>query len=116
MTTYDDNPLCLVTESPVHGHGLFARQDISAGTWIGHYDGEETQENGMHVLWLGTGEDVEDQWVGYDGINELRFLNHAMAPNGEMDELDLYASCDIRAGEEITIDYGEEFAADTTLT
>ncbi len=112
MSDFDNNPLCLVAGSPVHGRGLFARQDIPAGTWIGHYDSEETQENGMHVLWLEAGDDAEDEWIGYDGNNELRFLNHAKRPNGEMDELDLYANRDIHAGEEITIDYGEEFAAD----
>lgn len=112
MSDFDTNPLCRVADSPVHGRGLFARHDISAGTWIGHYDGQETQENGMHVLWMEAGNGAENQWIGYDGNNELRFLNHAKQPNGEMDELDLYASHDIRAGEEITIDYGEEFAAD----
>jgi len=110
--TYDNNPLCLVADSPVHGCGLFARHDIPAGTWIGYYDGPETQQNGMHVLWLEAGEDADDEWIGFNGSNELRFLNHAKQPNGEMDELNLYANCDIRAGEEITIDYGEEFEAD----
>jgi SET domain-containing protein len=110
MPAYDSNPLCLVADSPVHGRGLFARHDIPAGTWIGHYDGQQTQQNGMHVLWMETGAG-EDEWVGYDGNNELRFLNHALQPNGEMDGLDLYARRDILAGEEITIDYGEEFAA-----
>ena len=66
----------------------------------------------MHVLWLESGEGAVEQWVGYNGNNELRFLNHAKLPNGEMDELDLYANCEIHAGEEITIDYGEEFKAD----
>jgi len=112
MPDYDNNPLCLVAESPVHGHGLFARHDIAAGSWIGYYDGPETQENGMHVLWLEAAQGSEEEWTGYNGINELRFLNHAKQPNGEMDELDLYAIYDIHAGEEITIDYGEEFEAD----
>ena len=115
MPAYDNNSLCLVADSPVHGRGLFARHDIPADTWIGHYDGPQTRENGMHVLWVEAGATVDDceEWIGYDGNNELRFLNHAREPNGEMDGLDLYAIRDIRSGEEITIDYGEEFDAAT---
>ena len=109
MPDYDSNKLCFVAESSVHGRGLFARCHIPASAWIGHYDGRQTQENGMHVLWVDEGEDTHESWVGYDGINELRYLNHAKSPNAEMDGLDLYASRDIDEGEEITIDYGEEF-------
>lgn len=113
MTDYDTNKLCFVTGSAVHGRGLFARHDIPADTWIGHYDGPRTRENGTHVLWVDAGVDGDagEEWIGYDGNNELRFLNHAAQPNGEMDGLDLYAIHDIRSGEEITIDYGEEFEA-----
>jgi len=106
---YDNNPLCFVNGSAIHGRGLFARDDIPAGSWIGHYESVETQENGMHVLWVEGNE--EGDWIGYDGTNELRFLNHESQPNGEMDGLDLYALRDIRANEEITFDYGEEFSA-----
>ena len=115
MPAYENNRLCFVADSPVHGRGLFARHDIPADTWIGHYDGPQARENGMHVLWVEAGADGEtgEQWIGYDGNNELRFLNHAKQPNGEMDGLDLYAIRDIRSGEEITIDYGEEFEAAT---
>ena len=115
MPAYDNNSLCFVADSPVHGRGLFARHDIPADTWIGHYDGPQTQENGMHVLWVEAGADGNDceEWIGYDGNNELRFLNHAREPNGEMDGLDLYSIRDIRSSEEITIDYGEEFDAAT---
>ncbi len=112
MSDYHSNDLCFVADSTVHGRGLFARNKISANTWIGHYDGPQTSENGMHVLWVDEGEDgdnAEERWVGYDGDNELRFMNHAKNPNAEMDGLDLYACRDINAGEEITIDYGEEF-------
>lgn len=115
MFDYDSNELCFVAESPVHGRGLFARHDIPANTRIGHYDGPQTPENGMYVLWVEEGadgdnaEDDDNTWIGYEGENELRFLNHAKRPNAEMDGLDLYACRDIIAGEEITIDYGEEF-------
>lgn len=113
MPDYDTNPLCFVAGSTVHGRGLFARDDIPAGTWIGHYDGPQTLENGMHVLWVESGQhdDGQEEWLGYDGNNELRFLNHSTQPNGEMDGLDLYAISEIGMGEEITIDYGEEFEA-----
>ena len=111
MPEYDKNPLCFVADSGIHGRGLFARKRITAGTWIGHYESVETQQNGMHVLWVES--DKEDDWVGYDGFNELRFLNHDSQPNGEMDGLDLYAIRDIGINEEITFDYGEEFSSDT---
>lgn len=112
MPDYDTNCLCYVADSPVHGRGLFARHDILKDTWIGHYDGAQTMENGMHVLWVEAGDDdTGEEWIGYDGDNELRFLNHSTNPNGEMDGLDLYAIRDIRAGEELTFDYGEEFEA-----
>ena len=110
MAQYDNNALCYVAESEVHGRGLFARKVIPAGTWIGHYESVETQENGMHVLWVEG--DEPDTWSGFDGINELRYLNHSSDPNGEMDGLDLYAIRDIPKDQEITFDYGEEFASD----
>ena len=108
-SNYDSNPLCYVADSPVHGRGLFARYNIPAGTRIGHYDGPETQQNGMHVLWVEAQEGSDDEWIGYNGNNELRFLNHARPPNGEMDGLELFAGRSIHADEEITIDYGEDF-------
>lgn len=115
MSRYADNPLCFVADSGIHGRGLFASVDIPSGTQIGHYDGPKTLDNGTHVLWVeaepDTDEETVDGWIGYDGTNELRFLNHSRRPNGEMDGQELYACRDIRAGEEITIDYGEEFDA-----
>jgi SET domain-containing protein len=113
MPQYDENPLCFVADSEVHGRGLFAMEDIPKGSWIGCYEGLLTEENGMHVLWVDNG---DDQWLGYDGNNELRFLNHALLPNGEMDGQDLYATRNIELNQEITIDYGEEFSADIELT
>ncbi len=99
-----------VADSPIHGRGLFAAVRIGSGSHIGRYEGRRTDENGTYVLWVEG--DGEDEWIGYDGTNELRFLNHSRPPNGEMDGQELYAARDIEAGEEITIDYGEWFEED----
>lgn len=100
---FDNNPLVRVANSAIHGRGLFALKDIPAETFIGNYAGKITQKNGMHVLW--TWEEGSDQWVGVDGDNEMRFLNHSNQPNTEFYDTDLYAIRDILAGEEITFDY-----------
>ena len=109
MPRWEPVPTTYAAESPIHGTGLFARRPISAGTFIGVYEGEATGENGMHVLWV---ENTPDHWVGYDGTNDLRFLNHSKTPNAELDGQDLYALRDIDKDEEITIDYGEWFEED----
>lgn len=103
-----------VAESGIHGRGLFAKRALRAGEYIGRYEGESTDEDGMHVLWLW--DEQSEQWTGVDGQNALRFLNHSDTPNadwGHPDEdpsehggsLDLYALSDIAADEEITFDY-----------
>jgi SET domain-containing protein len=99
-----EKPLVYVARSPIHGRGLFAATGLPAGGIIGNYEGSVVKEDGVYVLW------VEDrpggEWIGYDGSNELRFMNHADRPNAEMDGLICYALEDISTGDEITIDYG----------
>jgi len=94
-------------ESGIHGTGLFARGKIKKGEYMGEYDGPEVTENGSHVLWIE--EDcAEELWIGRDGKNLLRYLNHSVKPHAEFIGFELYALCDIPADAEITIDYGEE--------
>lgn len=99
-----------VTQSGIHGHGLFAGTCIPEGAYIGFYEGEETTENGDHVLWVE--QESVDDWLGYDGTNRLRFLNHSQTPNCEMDGQELFAARHIEQHEELTIDYGEGFDDD----
>lgn len=103
---YKQNPKVIIKDSPIHGRGVFARVDIPAFTLIGRYQGEFTDEDGMHVLWLY--DEDRAQWVGIDGENEMRFLNHSDDPNAEWSDIDLYATRWIAQGEEITFDYGWE--------
>jgi len=98
-----------VDRSRIHGDGLFARITIDAGEWIGTYDGPETDQNDTYVLWV---EDEQGRWVGRDGKNLLRYINHSDAPCAEFADYDLYATRCIEPHEEITIDYGDEFFPD----
>ena len=97
--------LFYVEESEIHGKGLFAICEITKGTYLGEYLGPETTDNGMHVLWT---EDEEGEWIGRDGINALRYLNHNTKPCAEFDDYELFAVETIKPDQEITIDYGEE--------
>ena len=90
-----------VAESPIHGKGLFAREPIEPGEYIGTYLGPAAKRNGSHVLWV----DAGDEWIGRRGFNRLRYLNHDARPNAEFDGFDLYAVRWIRPDDEITIDY-----------
>ena len=97
--------LYYVDDSGIHGKGLYARVAIKKGEYMGTYDGPEGVENGSHVLWV---EEDDGKWIGRNGQNILRYLNHHQTPHAEFRGFDLYAIKHIREGEELTIDYGEQ--------
>lgn len=92
-------------ESGIHGNGLFARNTIRKGDYMGEYDGPIVSENDSHVLWV---EKYDDVWVGRNGQNLLRYINHSNKPHAEFVGFKLFAMQDILPNEEVTIDYGEE--------
>ena len=100
---YQQNPNVYVAGSSIHGRGLFAKQQIQAEKFIGTYAGNKTSTNDMHVLWIW--DESAEKWVGIDGDNEMRFLNHSSQPNAEFYETDLYALRAISEDEEVTFDY-----------
>ena len=109
MNTSELTELFYVEDSGIHGKGLFTRIAVARGRHLGTYLGPETtdMENaGPHVLWV---EDEDGKWIGRDGQNVLRYLNHHDEPSAEFDGFELYALKDIPPGAEITIHYGEEF-------
>lgn len=99
--------LVLVAPSTVHGTGLFAAAAIEEGARVGTYDGDPTDQDGTHVLWVETD---DGGWDGIDGTGPLRFLNHSRTPNVEFDGPELHALRDIEPGEELFFDYGDEWA------
>jgi SET domain-containing protein len=85
-----------IKKSPIHGLGLFAAKDIPAGTELGI----------THVA---------DRKKGRFPNDSIRtplggFINHSKQPNTDFVEEDdafrLKVSRDIRAGEELTTEYG----------
>ena len=101
------------------GKGLFAAEDIPSGTYIVEYTGahiptsyaDEQSEN--RYLF-----ELDEHWTidGSGEENEARYANHSCDPNAESVIEDgrvyLVATRDIRSGEEITFDYGEEYVDD----
>lgn len=96
-----------VRPSKIHGRGVFTTVAILEGAHIGTYEGVKTHINGTHVLWV----QEEGEWVGIEGTNDFKYLNHSSDPNCVLySSLDVYAKRDIKADEELTFNYGAEWS------
>lgn len=116
-----------VRNSPIHGRGVYAAQDIDEGQRIVEYVGELIdKEEGERRAWAQseqaekTGEaavyifNLNEKW-DLDGnldLNPARLINHSCEPNceafTEKRRIFIYALRDITAGEELSFDYGFE--------
>jgi uncharacterized protein len=104
-----------IRTSPIDGRGAFAVADIPAGTLIIEYTGERIdkneslrrcEQNNPFIFYLNETLDLD----GSADSNLAKWLNHSCAPNCEAalieDHLWIVAQTTIRAGEELTFDYG----------
>ena len=100
---------------PGKGIGLFAKQRIAEGDFVLEYTGrhmptKEADELDTKYLF-----EIDKHWTidGSPRSNTARYINHSCAPNCEADiqegKILIFAVRDIEAGEEVTIDYGEEY-------
>lgn len=100
------------------GLGLFAKEDILKNQLILEYTGErisqeEADQRGGKYLFSVTEEVVID---GSDRNNIGRYVNHSCKPNSEAehevteDKIYFRAKKKILTGEEITINYGPDYA------
>jgi hypothetical protein len=91
--------LTYVSDSKLHGKGLFARKRISKGSVIGKIEGKLCKRDGSHVLWL-------NQTQGFKVSCNLKYINHADVPNAcYYDDLSVVALREIKRNEEITHNY-----------
>jgi hypothetical protein len=101
--------------SAIHGTGGFAKADIAAGARVIEYVGEKiTKAESLHrcesaneyIFSLDDESDLDGNVPG----NPARFLNHSCDPNCEAEpdggRVWIVAQRGIRAGEEITFNYG----------
>ena len=91
--------LTYVSDSDLHGKGLFARAKIPGDTVIGTLKGHRCKHDGAYVLWL-------SDTQGFKVRCNLKYINHADQPNAcYYDDFTVVALRDIKPGEEITHDY-----------
>ena len=108
-----------VKNSPTHGLGVFATQDVAAGETLERcayivIDDDDLQEVNRLNDYLFTSPDDPNDYLVVMGCGML--YNHGVPANAkwEVDETDnrflrFYADRDIKAGEELFHDYGEEY-------
>ena len=105
-----------VGRSAITGRGLFAGTPIRARAKIGEFEGEviglreaRRRAKGQRIVAI-----VELERHALDATHTgrgFRYINHSCAPNTYIrctpERAEFYALRDIRAGEELTADYGE---------
>jgi SET domain-containing protein len=88
-----------VSDSEIHGQGLFAGTTIKKGSIIGRLQGKPCSRDGRYVLWL-------DETRGIKVSCELKYINHSDHPNAcYYDDMTVVALRTIKPHEEITHNY-----------
>lgn len=112
--TFMPNEMVIVKRSEI-GLGLFAKVDIPKGTRIIRYTGERIRRDDLEKhkgRYLFT---LNEKWTidGKSRENIARYANHSCRPNAEtittVKSIWIIAKRKIKAGEEITYDYGKDY-------
>ncbi|TGD73489.1 SET domain-containing protein-lysine N-methyltransferase [Mangrovimicrobium sediminis] len=94
----------VVKKSKIHGKGLYTGIALKKGTLLGRCDSKLVKKPTPYTLWL-----TDDKLA--DVTCKLKYINHHKSPNvAYYDDLSVVALRDIKAGEELTHDYGEDWA------
>ena len=112
-----NNDYLIVKRSAVHGEGLFAKLNIKSGQKVSLIHGElinsdecirREDEGNVYIFYKN-----DDEYIDASNHSQLRYLNHSCNYNCDIDDdekgnLILFAISNIKAGDELTIDYGYE--------
>lgn len=105
-----------VRPSRIHGRGVFARRPLPAHRKIGELTGEiisvrEARRRARDAEVVAIVEFEDDKALDATTDGCLRYVNHSCGPNTYMRRIghrvEFYSLRRIRAGEELTCDYGE---------
>ena len=111
----DEGSVKVGKSKPGLGHGLFASHDIQKGSLIAEYKGKRIPTAYADTLKTRYLFEIDSEWTidGSSRDNVARYINHSCEPNAEAETHDgrvyILATRDISAGEEIGIDYGDEY-------
>jgi SET domain-containing protein len=113
--TYKPGAFKLRVSRSLTGRGMFAEEPIPKGACIIEYIGrpvgleEMARDDGKYLFWVSDFAMIN----GNIKENAARYINHSCAPNCEVDGPDgrifVMAKRNIKAGEELTYDYGDEY-------
>jgi uncharacterized protein len=108
-------------KSKIQGTGVFALKNIAKGEVVTVFGGFVVHLNELnkirdtnprtHETIVSIGYQIDDKLVyaptSHGQFSDVEYLNHSCEPNcGFISKIDLIAICDIRKGEELTMDYG----------
>ena len=115
MTVESQTSVRIARSKPGLGFGLFATAGVEAGEFIVEYTGKRISTAHADTLPTRYLFEIDELWTidGSARSNLARYINHSCNPNCEADIHDghilIHATRDIQKGEELGMDYGEEY-------
>jgi len=115
MTDEEKKKFTRKRSRPGMGLGLFAKEEIKKGTFILEYIGKKISTKDAEAIKTRYLFEIDNEWTvdGSTRTNTARYINHSCDPNTEADIRDgsimIDAVKDIAKGEELTIDYDQEY-------
>ena len=111
-----------VRPSPIDGQGLFATQDLPAGSVVARLGGRLISDEQLERLIAEAERDADAPYIDSIAVHDdtnllippgqpIHFGNHSCDPNlWHVDPFTLATRRDVKAGEELTIDYATQTA------